>query len=99
MCLVVDLGPCPPSLKDVLAETIQHIEDYVSAYVGVETKTKLGTIPTPIYVSKDQYEAFERTRLNNITNSTSDLAKIRELKDQLVKKDAYIIKLESMIRP
>jgi len=97
MCAIVDFGACPPSMKQILSQELEHIKNHVSANVGIETTVTLGTIPTIGYVSKDQADAYERTRQQNISNSTNDVAKIRELEAKLVKKDAYIQQLEAAL--
>ena len=98
MCLIVDLGAIPPSMNAVLLETQKNIQDLVEDTVGIKSNVRLGTVPTPSYVSREQYEAFERTRKETIKNNDSSVARIRELETALVKKDAYIQRLEQMIK-
>lgn len=97
MVIVADLGPCPPSMKEVLAESIQHFKDYIEANVGITTTVTLGTIPTLGYVSQDQYIAYENTRKGKITDSGNDVARIRKLEEERVKDKAYILELEAAL--
>lgn len=97
MCIIADLGPCPPSMKDILAKEIEHFKNHIEANVGITTTVTLGTIPTLGYVSKDQADAYERIRQSKITNSGNDVARIRELEANNLKKDAYITQLEQQV--
>jgi len=49
------------------------------------------------YVSKQQAEAYENTRKSKITDTTSSVAKLRDLEQRQVKKDAYIVQLEAKV--
>lgn len=97
MCIIADLGPCPPSMKEVLAKEIQHFKDHIEATVGITTNVTLGTIPTMGYVSNDQYIAYENTRKAKITDNNNDVAKIKALETSNAKKDAYIAELEAAL--
>ena len=98
MCIIADLGACPPSMKEILAQEIQHFKDHLAASVGLDDVTvTLGTIPTLGYVSQDQYIAYENTRKGKITNNNNDVAKLRAAQEQKVKDDAYILKLETAL--
>lgn len=97
MCLVVDLGPLPPSLKDGLAQVEAHVKQYVLSTVGLDSTVSLGTIPTIGYTSAQDAQIFENTRRNKITNGDNDIAKINALQATLVKRDAYIAQLEAKL--
>jgi len=97
MCAIVDFGPCPPGMKDVLAKEIEHIKSHVEATIGITTTVTLGTIPTLGYVSADQAAAYENNRKGKITSNTNDVARARELEALIVKKDAYILELETAL--
>lgn len=97
MCLIADLGACPPSMKDTIAQVQTHMQQYIMDTIGINSKVDLGTIPTIGYVSADQAAAYETTRKNNITNSTNDVAKIRDLTQQLADRDTYIASLEAKV--
>lgn len=97
MCLVADLGPCPPTMKDTVAQVQTHMQQYILDTIGIDAQVQLGTVPTVGYVSADQAAAYENTRKNNITNSTNDVAKIKDLTQQLADRDTYIASLEAKI--
>jgi hypothetical protein len=97
MCIVADLGPCPPNMKDIISKEIEHFKNHIEASVGITTTVTLGTIPTLGYVSADQAAAYERIRQTKITNSGNDVARIRELESGNAKKDAYILELEAAV--
>lgn len=97
MCIIADLSACPPSMKEILAKEMQHIQDHIEATVGISSTVTLGTIPTMGYVSRDQYLAYENTRKARITDSGNDVAKIRALEASNAKKDAYILELEAAL--
>lgn len=97
MCLVVDLGALPPDLKDSLALAQEHVEQYVLAQYGIQSKVQLGTIPVIGYVSQFEHDTMEQTRKNRITDTSNDVATIRNLEAQIVTKDAYIRELEAKL--
>ena len=97
MCLILDLGPCPPSLKPALSQIMTHMKEYTLATIGIDSSTRLGTVPTIGYVSAADAQIFENTRKNRITLGDNDVARIKLLEDTLVKKDAYIAQLEAQI--
>ena len=97
MCLIVDLGPCPPSVKDAIAQVQTHTQEYVKATLGLETTVKLGTVPTIGYVSAQDALLFETTRKNLITSGENDVAKINDLQAKAVQRDAYIAQLEAQL--
>lgn len=99
MCVIVDLGPCPPSLKPVIDGILAHFKSYAEANLGIsDVKTKLGTIPTIGYLTKDEHESLERARANATESSKSDVSIIKKLQDQLVIRDDYLSRLEAAIR-
>lgn len=98
MCLIVDLGPCPPKMREVISQATDHIKSYILDTVGVDTNVQLGTIPTLGYTSAQQAEAYEATRKSKITNSNNDISRIRELEALLIKRDDYIARLEAQLK-
>lgn len=97
MCLIVDLGPCPPKMREVISQATEHIKSYILDNTGVNSTVQLGTIPTMGYVSGQQADAYEATRKSKITNSNNDISRIRELEALLIKKDDYIARLEARL--
>lgn len=97
MCVIVDMGPLPPSSAAALTQTQAHFKQYVLDTVGIEAEVRLGVIPTIGYVSAADAALFETTRKNKITVGDNDVAKIRFLMDEAVKRDAYIVQLEARL--
>lgn len=97
LCLIIDMGAVAPTLKDVIGETKTHIEQYVEAHVGITATVQIGTMPTIGYVSKEQNEVNETTRLNKIANSKSDVVLIAEYEETIAKQAAYIQQLQNII--
>lgn len=98
MCLIVDLGPVPDNTSALVEELKTNMGDLVESKLGIKATVQLGTVPTPSYVSREQHEAFERTRKAKITDSTNLVSKVKQLEDALVRKDTYIARLEGMIK-
>lgn len=97
MALIVDLGACPPSLKDTLVQAQEEIRDYVTNSVGIEATVRVGTIPTPGYVSKSQAATFEQTRKNRITDSDNNVARIQKLEKDVASWQTYARQLEAQL--
>ena len=97
MCVIADMGPCPPDMADVIAQVMAHMQEYILNTVGIDSTVKLGTIPVMGYASRQQADAFHAARLNNIQESNNDIARIRELEERIVKRDQYILELESRL--
>lgn len=97
MCVVVDLGPCDPSMRDIIQPTLDHFKSYVEATVGITTNPVLGTIPTLGYVSKAQHDALEANRKSKIIDSSSDVVRNRELEAQIIQLKNYIADLEARL--
>jgi len=95
MCMIADLGPVPPSMREAMQQVLDHTNQYIAATMGITSTVRLGTIPTVGYVSQNQADAYENTRKENITDSSNDVAKVRALTQQAASKDAYISKLEA----
>ena len=97
MALVVDLGACPPSLKDSLTQIQEDVRDLVTNAIGVTAVVRLGTVPTPGYVSKAQAGIFETTRRNKITDSDNNVARVNKLETQVAGLQEYIRELETRL--
>lgn len=95
MCAIVSFGAVPPSMKDTLALTLQHIKEYTEANIGVSVTVSLGTIPTIGYVSKDQADAYETLRKSKITDNNNDAARALKLEKDLTAAHQYIAELEA----
>lgn len=97
MCLVADLGPCPPTMKETVAQVQSHMQQYILDTIGVDATVRLGAVPTIGYVSAEQAAVYETTRKNKITDSNNDVAKIKNLTQMLADRDTYIALLESKL--
>ncbi|EBV8434075.1 hypothetical protein NFI00_000168 [Salmonella enterica] len=97
MALIIDLGACPPALKDTLTQAQDDIRDYVENSIGITSQVRIGTIPTPGYVSKAQADMFENTRKNKITDSTNNVSRVRELESTVASLQEQIRELEEAL--
>lgn len=98
MCLIVDLGPCVPSLAAELGSTQEHIKSYVQAHLGISAEVVLGTVPTIGYVSKEQADTNEITRKNKITETRTDAIIIAQQEATITSQQAYIKQLEDQLK-
>lgn len=94
MVLVGDLGVLPIDLKDSIPLAMDHFKEWILANFGIKADVKLGTIPTIGYVSQFEHDTMENTRKNRITESDSDVAKIKRLEDQVAALQATIANYE-----
>lgn len=97
MCLIVDMGPCPPEMAQTIEQARVHIQSYILSTFGIGVAVNLGTVPTIGYVSRADADMFELTRKNKITDGDNDIAKIKGLQDKLIQRDAYIAELEARL--
>lgn len=97
LALIVDLGSCPPSLKDALDLAKVDISDYVETVVGVNNQVRVGISPTVGYVSGDQAKVFETTRRNKIKDVKNSVTELAEAKATIASQQAYIAELEDVI--
>lgn len=95
MVLTASLGPCHPGMAVELTDTMEHVKQTILDRHGIDTVVRLGTIPQIAYTSRLQHEAFENTRKAKITSNQSDVARVRELEQLLLARDAYIQQLEA----
>lgn len=99
LCLIVDLGAVPPSLKDRINSGIDHINAYVKSSLGIkDPKTSVGVIPTSSWVSKEQSEIWENSRQLQITEEPSDTIRIEQLTRANQSQAAYILELEAALK-
>lgn len=99
MCIVADLGACPPALSEKINSALDHIKEYIKSSIGISSPTvTLGTIPTKGYVSKEQSEAWELARENQITSDPSDVVKLELANSEITKLQAYITQLETALK-
>lgn len=98
MCIVADLGAVPPTLKDKLKQQLDEISKYVESNIGVSATVQIGVIPTKSYVSKEQAENFENSRLLKIKNSDNLVLKNERQEKEIVELKAYITKLENALK-
>lgn len=97
MCLITDLGPLPPEMKETVEQARVDFRTYVLNKLGIDSEVVLGAIPTIGYVSAADAAIFEQTRKNKITDGDNDIAKIKDLQDKLIQRDAYIAELEAQL--
>ena len=99
VCIISDLGACPPAFKDRINSVIAHFNQYIKTAVGIQDpKTVIGTMPTRGYVSKEQADAWENTRQKTITQNPSDVVRIEELTTENQQLYAYIKQLEDQLK-
>lgn len=99
LCLIVDLGACPPSTKDRINSGIDHINSYVKGALGIkDPKTSVGIVPTRSWVSKEQADIWENSRKLQITEEPSDTLLNEQLKLQVQQQQAYILELEAALK-
>ncbi|UQT02710.1 hypothetical protein YUBABA_01210 [Serratia phage vB_SmaM-Yubaba] len=99
VCIISDLGACPPAFKDRINSVIAHFNEYIKNAVGIQDpRTVIGTIPTRGYVSKEQADAWENTRQQTITRNPSDVVRIEELTTENQQLYTYINQLEAQLK-
>lgn len=97
--VTVDLGPCPPSMKDRINTLVEHINEYVKGAFGIENpNATIGTVPIRGYVSKDTAEAWEKSRQLRITQEPSDTVQVEMLKKENAELKIYIASLEEIVK-
>lgn len=97
ICWVVDGGAVPPQFLDTIHSASEHFKNYILSTLGIETTVHLSTIPTREYVSKEQADVFESTRQQKITQSSSDVVRLRAAEEKIAKQAAYIAVLEQKV--
>jgi len=95
MVLTASLGPCHPDMATELTDTMEHVKQTILNRHGIDATVRLGTVPQVAYTSRLQHEAFENTRKAKITDNQSDVARVYEMEQLLLSKDAYIAQLEA----
>lgn len=98
LCLVVDLGAVPPTLKDLVADTKEHISNYVESHFGVKNEVQIGTMPTVGYVTAAQAKTFETTRQNKIDGTSNDVVTVAAQEKIISQQAAYIVQLETALK-
>lgn len=98
MCIVVDLGAVPPGMSDKITNQLTEIQQYVANNIGVDNKVQVGVIPTKGYVSKQQAENFEKSRLLKIQNGGNLVIENEALKKANQEQAAYILELEAAVK-
>lgn len=97
LALIVDCGAVPPTFKDIINSAKEHIASYIQSALGIDIEVHVTAIPTRKYISKEQADVFEATRQQKITQSSSDVVRIKELEERVNKQAAYITELESKL--
>lgn len=99
LCYIVDCGAVPPSFKDVMNSGIDHFTNYMKDNYGLATpRVTLGTIQTRGYVPKEQAEAWENTRQQQIKQNPSDLILLNQALAVNAQQAAYIAELEEALK-
>ena len=98
LCLIVDLGAVPPSLKDTVGDINTHISNYVQAHLGIKVDVQIGTMPTIGYVSAAQNTINETTRQYNISDTSNDVVLAAQQEQTIAKQAAYIVQLETALK-
>lgn len=99
LCFIVDCGSCSPDTKTKLDDTLQGIELVVQKNLGIKTpQVQVGTLPERSYVSKEQAEAWENSRLLQIDSLANPLIENDTLRQQIAEYQIYIKQLEDAIK-
>lgn len=99
LCIITDCGAVPPGFKDVLNSAIDHFNNYMKDNCGLTNpRTSLGTIQTRGYVPKEQAEAWENTRQQQIKENPSDLIRLNDALAINAQQAAYIAELEDALK-
>lgn len=99
VCIIADLGACPPSLKDRINAGIDHFKNYIKDSIGIkDARVTIGTVPQRAYVSKEQAAAWETTRAAAITAEPSDLLQLEQSNKTIQALQAYIVELETTLK-
>lgn len=99
VCIIADLGACPPALKDRINAAVEHFNQYIKTAMGIQQpRTVLGVVPTRAYISKEQADAWENTRQQNITENPSDVVRIEQLTTENQQLYTYIGQLENQLK-
>lgn len=99
ICIISDLGAVPPALKDRINSAIEHFNSYIQASLGIQQpRTVIGVVPTRAYISKEQADAWENTRQQNITQTTSDVVRVEQLTTENQQLYTYIKQLEDQLK-
>lgn len=99
LCIITDCGAVPPAFKDLLNSGVDHFNNYMKDNYGLTNpRTTLGTIQTRGYVPKEQAEAWENTRQQQIKNDPSDLIRLNNALATIAQQAAYITELEDALK-
>lgn len=99
LCIITDCGAVPPAFKDVLNSAIDHFNNYMKDNCGLNSpRTVLGTIQTRGYVPREQAEAWENTRQQQIKSNPSDLILLNNALALNAQQAAYIAELEDALK-
>lgn len=99
LCVITDCGAVPPAFKDLLNSAIDHFNNYMKDNLGLTNpRTVLGTIQTRGYVPKEQAEAWENTRQQQIQENPSDLIRLNNANATVAQQAAYIAELEAALQ-
>lgn len=96
VCIIADLGACPPTLKDRINAAMDHFKNYIKDSVGIaNARVTIGTVPQRAYVSKEQAQMWENSRTLAIKTEPSDLLQLEAANKKISAMQAYIDELEA----
>ncbi|QYN80130.1 hypothetical protein PQD71_gp196 [Kosakonia phage Kc263] len=99
VCIIADLGACPPTLKDRINSATDHFKNYLKDSVGIaNARVTIGTVPQRAYVSKEQAQIWENSRQLAITSEPSDLLNLETANKTIIAQRAYITQLENQLK-
>lgn len=99
VCIIADLGACPPTLKDRINSAVDHFKNYIKDSIGIkDARITIGTVPQRAYTSKEQAAAWEATRAAAITSEPSDLLQLESANKTIQALQTYILELEAALK-
>lgn len=99
LALIVDLGSCPPFMKDRVNNAVDHFNNWVKGNLGISNpSTSIGTIPTRTYVSKQTAEDWEASRQRQIVEEPSDAVRLNLVTKENLELKEYIRQLEAALQ-
>lgn len=99
VCIIADLGACPPTLKDRINSAVDHFKNYIKDSIGIkDARVAIGTVPQRSYTSKEQATVWESTRAAAIVSEPSDLLQLESANKTIQALQTYIVELETALK-